>query len=76
MKVMWMKCNQVKCLFHTQMPEMCPTCESCGADAHDINDECDQCWNCLRDEGVIRRGTPTGAVLVQAYPGIKIKVKK
>ena len=58
------QCDQVRCGFLTQYPQMCPRCASCKADPHVIDEDCCDCWNCLKDEGHIRNGTPDNGVKV------------
>jgi len=53
-----MKCNQTKCTFLNEHPDICPQCSECEAEPHDINEDCVNCWNCLKDEGYIRTGQP------------------
>lgn len=65
-------CKQTKCSFHQTRPNAdgCPNCIECGADPHIIEDDlCVNCWNCMSDEGYIRKGEPK---VVQ--DGIKIMV--
>jgi len=49
-------CTQTQCAYLTAMPDKCPVCVECGAKAHVINEDCVNCWNCLKDEGYIRKG--------------------
>jgi hypothetical protein len=52
-------CTQTKCQFHQtrQQSDCCPTCAECGAEPHIIEDDlCVNCWNCMSDEGYIRKG--------------------
>lgn len=53
------ECKQIKCTFQKGRPLelMCPAC-TCGAEPHLIDEDCTNCWNCLKDEGFIRKGEP------------------
>lgn len=65
-------CSQTRCAYHPannkeltlpngmriSTQDLCPECEECNAESHIINDECCNCWNCLKDEGFVRQGTP------------------
>jgi len=62
-------CRQTLCTYHPQAvnlneeqrkiaKQLCPICEDCGADQHIIDDFCVNCWNCMKDEGYIRKGSP------------------
>lgn len=50
------KCTQTQCVYNNT--QMCPECDDCGATANIINDSCVNCWNCLKDEGYVRKGKP------------------
>ena len=52
------ECDQTRCLFNKKNHGeiLCPYCEECGATSNIINDSCVNCWNCLKDEGYVRKG--------------------
>ena len=55
------KCTQTRCSFNTakggQM--FCPICDECQAPSNIVeNDTCVNCYNCLKDEGYVRKGLP------------------
>ena len=54
------KCQQTKCVFLTQNPELCPNCPECVASPHELcsDDSCQNCWCCEGDEGYVREGVP------------------
>ena len=54
---------QTKCAFHSSRGKlaesMCPICSDCQSPSNEINeDTCVNCWNCLKDEGYVRKGLP------------------
>jgi hypothetical protein len=55
------KCSQKRCLYYETT--LCPQCDDCGCSPNFIDEDCPNCWNCLKDEGYIRKGKPSGIII-------------
>jgi hypothetical protein len=56
------ECDQTKCSFHKSQGEgnalLCPICDDCKSVSNMVEEDCVNCWNCLKDIGYIRSGSP------------------
>jgi hypothetical protein len=62
------RCDQTKCAFHRKNngENMCPVCDECGAKSNYVEDNCCvSCYNCIKDNGFIRRGDPDSIVATE-----------